>query len=78
MSNAAADGKFELLKDHSQGFEPWQQRLPLRGDYVAQQPNQRAAIVLGQVEGHSAASVLKQLIGASFELGFDIGDHNST
>ena len=37
-------------KDHSQRFEPRQQWLPVGGDCVAQQPNQRPAIVLGQVE----------------------------
>jgi len=35
----------------SQGFQPWQQWLPVGGDCVAQKPNQRPAIVLGQLEG---------------------------
>ena len=41
---SAADSKFELLKDRSQRLEP-------PGDQVTQQPNQRPAVVLGQVEG---------------------------
>ena len=48
---SAADGKFELIKDVCQRFEPRQPWLPVRDDQVAQQPNQRPAVVLGQVKG---------------------------
>ena len=58
---AAADSKFELVKDHSQRFEPRQPGFPFGGDQVAQQPNQRPAIVLGQVEG----ALCLQLVTAS-------------
>ena len=34
---SAADGKFELIKDHSQRFEPRQPWLPVGGDRLAQQ-----------------------------------------
>src|SRR6516162_8255555 len=68
----SADAKFELLKDHSQLFEPRQQWLPIGRDCVTQQPNQRPAIVLGQVQGafslqrvttgHSAAPFMRGLL----------------
>src|SRR5215469_1034430 len=44
MSNAVADGKFELLKDLSQRFELRQPSLAVGGDRVAQQPNRTSPI----------------------------------
>ena len=49
-SPSAADGKFELIEDHSQRTELRQEWLPVGGDRVAQQPDQRPAVILGQVE----------------------------
>ena len=59
---SVGDGKFELLKDHFQWLERRQQWLPVGSNCVPQQPNQCPAIVLGQVEGDSAANGSQQVI----------------
>ena len=71
---SAADGKFELLKDLPQRFEPWQAWLPVGGDQVAQQPNQRAAIVLGQVEGAFCRQRVTTAYQGHLRRDFDISD----
>ena len=75
---SAADGKFELLKDHSQRFELQQQWLLFR--VVAWRNSLISVRQSSSVRsrGHSAASGSQQLIGGIFRRDFDIGDHCST
>jgi hypothetical protein len=78
MSKAAADGKFEFLKDHSQRFEPRQQWLSMGGDCVTQQANQRPAIVLGQVEGAFSRQRVTTRHPGHLSAALRCGDQDST
>ena len=77
MSNAT-DGKFELLKNLSERFEPRQPWLSIGGDRVAQQANQRPAIVLGQVEGAFRREQITTGHRGTFRRDFDTGKYDST
>jgi hypothetical protein len=76
MSNAP-DGKFELLKDYSQRFEPLQRWLPVggitrRNSLISVQQSSSVSS-----RGHSVASGSQQVIGGISRRDFDIGHHDS-